>query len=71
VEAVSVTNVLEVLAANAAKARQTVAQLASLLAAQARTPSPIDTALDFAILTPPQAWDPSLRQKIAALQRFG
>ncbi len=70
VEAVSVTNVLDVLQTNAARARETVAQLAGLLAAQPRPPSPIDTALDFAILTPRTAWDPSRAASIAALQRF-
>jgi 5'-methylthioadenosine phosphorylase len=70
VEAVSVTNVLQVLQANAARARQTVAHLAGLLGSAPRSPSPIDTALDFSILTPREAWDPSLASKIAALQRF-
>jgi 5'-methylthioadenosine phosphorylase len=70
VEAVSVTNVLEVLHANAARARDTVARLAGILTTEERTPSPIDTALDIAILTPRAAWDADLKQKIAALQRY-
>jgi 5'-methylthioadenosine phosphorylase len=70
VAAVTVTNVLEVLAANAAKARATVAALARLLQMQKRTPSPIDGTLDTAILTPRVAWDEGLSAKIAALKRF-
>ena len=70
VAAVTVTNVLEVLAANALKARATVAALAQMLKRETRTPSPIDTALDMAILTPRAAWDETLKGKIAALGRF-
>lgn len=70
-EAVAVSNVLAVLAANAAKARATVTALAQRLKDLERAPSPIDAALDVAILTPRAAWDETLRGKIAALRRFG
>jgi hypothetical protein len=42
-----------------------------MLKSQTREPSPIDTALDVAILTQRAAWDETLRGKIAALRRFG
>ena len=64
--AVEVTNVLEVLQANAAKARETVARLAVLLP-PVREPSPIDTGLDFALITPPDARDPALSAKLDAV----
>lgn len=70
-EAVAVSNVLTVLASNAAKARATLAGLARMLKSQTREPSPIDTALDVAVLTQRAAWDETLRGKIAALRRFG
>jgi 5'-methylthioadenosine phosphorylase len=66
-EAVSVTNVLEVLHANAEIARATVANLAMALAREPRTPSPIDTCLDFALITAPEARDPALMAKLDAV----
>ena len=62
---VTVTNVLEVLHANTALARDLVAQLALDLAATPRSPSPIDTSLDHALITAPEARDPAL---VAQLQ---
>jgi 5'-methylthioadenosine phosphorylase len=64
VEAVTVANVLEVLHANSAKAKALVAQLAGRLAATPRTPSPIDTCLDHALITAPEARDPALVAKL-------
>lgn len=66
-EAVTVTNVLEVLHANADKAKALVAQLAAAMARAPRTPSPIDTCLDDAIITPPRARDPNLCAKLDAV----
>lgn len=54
-EAVEVSHVLQTLMANAATGRDLVAHLAEALAALPRTPSPIDTVLDSAIITPPDA----------------
>jgi len=66
-EAVSVTNVLEVLHANAGKAKDLVAHLAKTLAATPRAPSPIDTCLDYALITAPQARDPRSLAKLDAV----
>ena len=67
--AVEVTNVLEVMAANTAKAKTTIAQLASALQGVPRTPSPqgIDTCLDFAMITAPEARDPAVLAKLDAV----
>jgi len=66
---VEVANVLEVLHSNAATARRLVASLAAALASQPRTPSPqgIETVLDHAIITPPEARDPALLAKLDAV----
>ncbi|MBB33916.1 MAG: S-methyl-5'-thioadenosine phosphorylase [Hirschia sp.] len=68
-DAVSVTNVLEVLHANAHAGRDTVRNLASHLGQTARTPSPqgIETCLDFALITSPDARDPALLAKLDAV----
>jgi len=52
---VEVSHVLQTLMANAARGRDLVARLAAILAATPRTASPIDTVLDSAIITPPEA----------------
>ena len=57
-EAVEVSHVLQTLMANAAKGRDLVARLAQALGGIPRTPSPIDTVLDSAIITPPEARPP-------------
>jgi 5'-methylthioadenosine phosphorylase len=67
VEAVSVTNVLEVLHANAGKAKDLLAHLTQALAATPRTPSPIDTCLDYALITAPEARDAKLAAKLDAV----
>jgi 5'-methylthioadenosine phosphorylase len=65
--AVEVDHILQVLQANAQTATTMVARLAAALAAQPRTPSPIDTCLDAAIITSPQHRDPALLQKLDAV----
>jgi 5'-methylthioadenosine phosphorylase len=66
-EAVTVTNVLEVLHANAGKARALVAHLAEALAQTPRSPSPIDTCLDHALITARDARDGALAAKLDAI----
>jgi 5'-methylthioadenosine phosphorylase len=66
-EAVSVANVLEVLHANAAKAKALVAHLVETLAQTPRAPSPIDACLDHALITAPDARDPALVAKLDAV----
>ena len=65
-EAVDVASVLQVMHANSAKARALVVELARLLLPE-REPSPIDTALDHAIVTIPEARDPALLRKLDAV----
>ena len=65
--AVDVGSVIAVMQANAAKARGTVRRLAAILAATPRAPSPIDTNLDFAIITPPEHRDPAMVAKLDAV----
>ena len=52
---VEASEILAVMQANAATARRTLAELAALLPAE-RPASPIDTALDAALVTPRAAW---------------
>lgn len=66
-EAVEVSRILEVMHANAAKAKALVAGLARTLASLPRKPSPIDTCLDFAVVTPPEARDPDLVTRLGAV----
>jgi 5'-methylthioadenosine phosphorylase len=66
-EAVTVTNVLEVLHANAGKAKALLKHLAGTLSEIAREPSPIDTCLDDALITAPEARDPALAAKLDAV----
>jgi 5'-methylthioadenosine phosphorylase len=65
--AVEVSAILEVMHANSAKAKHLVADLARSLKAIQRTPSPIDTCLDFAVITAPEARDPELVKKLSAV----
>jgi len=65
--AVDVASVLAVMRANAERARETVRRLAAVLARTPRAPSPIDTNLDFAIVTPPEHRDPVLCAKLDAV----
>jgi 5'-methylthioadenosine phosphorylase len=66
-DAVDVAQIVAVLHANAAKAKATVATLCARLAQTPRTPSPIDTALDAALITPPAHRDPGLTFKLEAI----
>ena len=66
-EAVELDHVLKVLHANAATAKDLVKRLADILSKTPRTPSPIDTCLDAAIITPPDHRDPALLQKLDAV----
>jgi 5'-methylthioadenosine phosphorylase len=63
---VEAADILSVMHANAKLARETVAALASQLPKK-RTASPIDTALEHAIVTAPDARDPQLVVKLGAV----
>lgn len=65
---VDVASVIRILNENAEKARTLVATLAPMLGTE-RVPSPlgIETTLDTAIITPPQARDPELAKKLDAV----
>jgi 5'-methylthioadenosine phosphorylase len=69
VAAVSVTDVLKVLHGNAEKAQALVGRIAKRMAAATRTADPdgIDTCLDHAIITPPDARDPALAARLDAV----
>ncbi len=64
--AVEVSHILEVMNANAGKARGLVRRLVEALPAE-RAPSPIDTALDGAIITAPGARDPEMVKRLSAV----
>jgi 5'-methylthioadenosine phosphorylase len=63
---VEVGDIQAVLAANAARARKLLLDLALGLKGE-RTPSPIDTGLDMAVVTDRSAWDPTLVAKLDAV----
>jgi len=63
---VEVDQVMAVMAANSAKARRMVRELVALLPAE-RAPSPIDSVLDHALMTAPDARDPALLAKLDAV----
>jgi 5'-methylthioadenosine phosphorylase len=63
---VEVAAILAVLSANAARARALVLELARALPAE-RPPSPIDTGLDWALITAAEARDPALMAKLDAV----
>lgn len=67
--AVEVTNVLEIMQANTARAKQAIKTLAETLGDMERTPSPqgIETCLDFALITAPEARDPVILEKLDAI----
>jgi len=65
-EHVEVADVLRVMAANTALARNTLMHLAALLPME-RPPSPIDVALDGAIMTAAAQRDPVLLAKLGAI----
>jgi 5'-methylthioadenosine phosphorylase len=64
---VEVGEIVRVMHANADLARATVTALIRALSALPRTPSPIDTCLDAALITPPQYRDPRLAAKLDAV----
>ena len=68
-EAVSVTNVLEIMGQNSAVARKAVVRLAEDLSGMERTPDPngTDTCLDYALITAPQARDPDLLDRLQVI----
>ena len=65
-DAVEVAAVIAQLMANAEVGRELVVRLAELLPAE-RPPSPIDTVLDSAIITAPEARDPDMLAKLDAV----
>ena len=65
-DAVEAAAVIAQLVANAEAGRKLVVCLAELLSPE-RAPSPIDTALDSAIFTSPEARDPQMLAKLDAL----
>lgn len=65
-EDVTVAQVIAQLNTNAAKARGLVGHLLQSLPAE-RAPSPIDTVLDVALITAPEARDPTLLAKLDAV----
>lgn len=65
-EAVEADAVMAVMAANAEGARATIRRLAEAMQGE-RPASPIDTALDQAIVTAPSAWDPARLAKLDAV----
>jgi 5'-methylthioadenosine phosphorylase len=64
--AVEVTNVLDIMAGNTGKAKTMIEQLGAALQDTPRTPSPqgIETCLDFAMITAPDARDPAVLAKL-------
>ncbi|MEO1553444.1 MAG: S-methyl-5'-thioadenosine phosphorylase [Pseudomonadota bacterium] len=66
---VEVTDVLEVMATNTAKAKSAIGKLAAMLQGIPRTPSPqgIETCLDYAMITAPEARDPAILAKLDAV----
>jgi 5'-methylthioadenosine phosphorylase len=64
---VEVADIIRVRHANAEAAKATVVRLAAALARTPRTPSPIDTGLDTALITPPEHRDISLMAKLDAV----
>ncbi|PEQ14637.1 5'-methylthioadenosine phosphorylase [Novosphingobium sp. PC22D] len=65
-EGVAVADILAVMHANAATAREGLVALAGLLPAR-REPSPIDTALDGAIMSAPDVLDPKVLARLDAV----
>jgi 5'-methylthioadenosine phosphorylase len=68
--AVQVSDIVAVLTDNAARGRKLVAGLAKELAGRPATcPSGCDRALDTALITPPEARDPALLERLDAVAR--
>ena len=64
---VQVSDIVRVLHANADRAKATVTELCKLLAKTPRKPSPLDTVLDAALITPPEHRNASLVAKLDAV----
>ena len=66
---VEVSHVLEVMAGNTARAKQTIAHLAEALQGVARSPTEqgIETCLDYAMITAPEARDPGVLARLDAV----
>jgi 5'-methylthioadenosine phosphorylase len=64
---VDVASILAVMHANVVCARRVVAELTSVLSKVPRSPSPIDTCLDMALITDAAKWDQELVQKLDAI----
>ena len=64
---VQVADIVAVMHANADRAKATVVELCRALAKTPRKPSPIDTVLDAALITPPEHRDPALMAKLDAV----
>jgi len=64
---VEVGHILKVMHANAGTAKDLIKALAGALAKTPRTPSPIDTCLDAALITPSDHRDPALMAKLGAV----
>jgi len=66
---VDITELIKVMHANTAHAQSLVRHLTKVMADTPRTPSPqgIDTALEFALMTPPEKRDPALLAKLDAV----
>jgi 5'-methylthioadenosine phosphorylase len=60
---VDVAQIIACLLGNAERAKGLIKELAGLLKGE-RAPSPIDTALDNALITAPHARDPALMEKL-------
>lgn len=66
-DAVEVSAILDVMHANSAKAKALIVALAAQLRDAPRAASPIDTCLDYALITAPEARDPALIAKLDAV----
>ncbi len=64
---VEVADIVRVLHANADRAKATVVELCGALAKMPRKPSPLDTVLDAALITPPEHRDAALMSKLDAV----
>ncbi len=64
---VEVGEIVRVMHANADRAKASLAALTLALGRQQRPPSPIDTCLDSALITPPEHRDPALSAKLDAV----
>jgi len=66
-ESVDVAAVLRVMRDNTVKAKALLTRLTAMLAGRERAPDPVDTVLDTAIITPPEARDPVVVERLRAI----